>query len=147
MATAEAVYIERTYDAPAEAVFDAWTDEGVLRRWFHAQRDWTTSEASVDLRVGGAVRVVMHDPDKGEDHGGGGLYKEVDRPTRLAFTWTWDGTDRETLIEIDFDESAGRTTVRFSHSNLRDLASARDHEGGWNRCFDNLERALIGERA
>jgi uncharacterized protein YndB with AHSA1/START domain len=142
MATAEVLRIERTYDAPAAAVFDAWTSEEVLRRWFHAERDWTTSEASVDLRVGGAVRVVMHDPDKGEDHGGGGHYTEVDPPSRLAFTWTWDGTDRETLIEIDFEESGGATTVHFTHSNIRDEASRIDHEGGWARCFDNLERAL-----
>jgi uncharacterized protein YndB with AHSA1/START domain len=147
METAEAINIERTYAAPAEAVFDAWTDERVLRRWFHAQRNWTTSEASVDVRVGGAVRVVMHDPVKGEEHGGGGHYTEVERPTRLAFTWTWDGEDRETLIEIDFDGLAdGRTTVRFTHSNLRDLETARDHEEGWSNCFDNLELALVGER-
>jgi uncharacterized protein YndB with AHSA1/START domain len=142
MPTAEVLRIERTYDAPAAAVFDAWTSEEVLRRWFHAERDWTTSEASVDLRVGGAVRVVMHDPDKGEDHGGGGHYTEVDPPSRLAFTWTWDGTDRETLIEIDFEETGGATTVNFTHSNIRDEASRIDHEGGWARCFDNLERAL-----
>ncbi|HET8593422.1 MAG TPA: SRPBCC domain-containing protein, partial [Solirubrobacterales bacterium] len=54
--------MERTYDAPARAVFDAWTNEEVMRRWFHGQHDWETSEASVDLRVGGSVRVVMRDP-------------------------------------------------------------------------------------
>ena len=147
MATAEVLRIERTYDAPAAAVFDAWTSEEVLRRWFHSERDWTTSEANVDLRVGGAVRVVMHDPHKGEDHGGGGHYTEVDPPSRLAFTWTWDGTDRETLIEIDFEEAGGATTVHFTHSNIRDEASRIDHEGGWARCFDNLERALAGGAA
>jgi glutathione S-transferase len=146
MPTAQVLRIERTYDAPAASVFDAWTSEAVLRRWFHAQRDWTTSEASVDLRIGGAVRVVMHDPDKGEDHGGGGHYTEVDPPSRLAFTWTWDGDDRETLIEIDFEESGDATTVSFTHSNLRDEAARIDHEGGWSRCFDNLERALAEAR-
>lgn len=141
--TAETLVIERTFDAPATAVFDAFTDEEVMRRWWHARRDWTTSEATVDLRVGGAVRVVMRDLD-GDPHGGGGHYTVVDRPRRLAFTWTWDrdDEDRETLIEIAFVESGGRTAVTFTHSNLRDEASARDHEGGWNGCFDNLERAL-----
>ena len=57
--------MKRTYDAPAEKVFDAWTSEEVLRRWFHAERDWETSAAEVDLRVGGRVRVVMRDPDEG----------------------------------------------------------------------------------
>jgi uncharacterized protein YndB with AHSA1/START domain len=144
MPTAEVLRLDRTYDAPAEAVFDAWTSETVLRRWFHAGDDWETSEAFVDLQVGGAVRVVMFDPHKGERHGGGGRYTEVDRPRRLAFTWVWDGEDRETLIEIEFEPVDEGTAVRFTHSNLRDLETARDHEQGWNACFDNLERALVG---
>jgi uncharacterized protein YndB with AHSA1/START domain len=145
--TAETLVIERAYDAPATAVFDAFTHEDVMRRWWHARRDWTTSEASVDLRVGGAVRVVMRDTD-GDPHGGGGHYTVVDRPDRLAFTWTWDrdSEDRETLIEIGFVESGGSTTVTFTHSNLRDEATARDHESGWNHCFDNLERMLAEDR-
>lgn len=146
--TSETLVIERTYDAPAAAVFDAFTHEDVMRRWWHARPDWTTPEASVDLRVGGAVRVVMRDTD-GDPHGGGGHYTVVDRPRRLAFTWIWDrdDEDRETLIEIAFVESGSRTTVTFTHSNLRDEASARDHEDGWNQCFDNLVRTLAEGRA
>ena len=64
--------LERTFQAPAEAVFEAWTSEEVLRRWWHAGHDWETTEAEVDLRVGGAVRVVMRDPHKDVEHGGGG---------------------------------------------------------------------------
>jgi uncharacterized protein YndB with AHSA1/START domain len=137
--------IERTFQAPAQAVFDAWTSEEVMRRWFHGEHVWETPVAEVDLRVGGAVRVVMRDTD-GDEHGGGGHYTVVDRPHRLAFTWTWDrdDEDRETLIEIAFVEAGGSTTVTFTHSNLRDAASARDHESGWNRCFDNLA-ATLGE--
>jgi uncharacterized protein YndB with AHSA1/START domain len=143
IADGETLRLQRTFQAPARAVFDAWTSEEVLRRWFYGQPGWETPEAEVDLRVGGAVRIVMRNPDKGEDHGGGGRYTEVDPPTRLAFTWTWDRDEgRETLIEIDFEEAEGATTVRFTHNGLRDEESARDHEGGWNTCFDNLERAL-----
>jgi uncharacterized protein YndB with AHSA1/START domain len=138
-----ALRIERTYEAPAAAVFDAWTSEEVLRRWFHAAFDWETSVAEVDLRVGGAVRVVMHNPHKDEDHGGGGHYTVVDPPRRLAFTWSWDRDDIESLIEVEFEEAGGATTVRFTHSGLPDEETARDHEEGWNRCFDNLERALV----
>ncbi|MBS1845050.1 MAG: SRPBCC domain-containing protein [Actinobacteria bacterium] len=141
--SSEALVIERTFQAPATAVFDAFTHEDVLRRWWHARPAWSTPEASVDLRVGGAVRVVMRDTD-GDLHGGGGHYTEVERPHRLAFTWTWDRSEeaRETLIEVAFVESGGATTVTFTHSNLADEATARDHEDGWNGCFDNLERVL-----
>lgn len=84
----------------------------------------------------------MRDPVKEVEHGGGGHYTEVDPPTRLAFTWTWDDEPRQTLIEIDFEEAEGATTVRFTHSGLRDLESVRSHEEGWTVCFDNLERTL-----
>jgi uncharacterized protein YndB with AHSA1/START domain len=134
--------IERAYHAPAQAVFDAWTSEEVLRRWFHAEHDWETTEAEVDLRVGGAVRVVMRDPHKDVEHGGGGRYTEIDPPTRLAFTWTWDGSSTRQLIQLDFEEADGITTVRFTHSGLLDEEAIRSHQYGWNRAFDNLERVL-----
>ena len=134
--------IERTYRAPAEAVFEAWTSEEVLRRWFHAEHDWETPEAQVDLRLGGDVRVVMRDPSGGKEVGGSGHYTVIDSPTRLAFTWTWDGEDRETLIELDFEEAEGTTTVRMTHSGLRDTEAVRRHEYGWTNCLDNLEKAL-----
>ena len=134
--------MERTFRAPAQAVFDAWTSEEVMRRWWQAERGWQTSAAEVDLRVGGEVRVVMRDPDKDVEHGGGGNYTEVDPPNRLAFTWIWDGDTRRTLIEIDFEERDGVTTVNFVHSGLWDEEAVRSHEGGWGKAFDNLARTL-----
>lgn len=142
MANGETLHIERTFPAPAEAVFDAWTSEEVMRRWFHGEHHWETPEAKVDLRIGGAVRVVMRDPEKGAEHGGGGHYTEIDPPRRLVFTWTWDDDERETLIELDFEELDGATTVRMTHSNLRDRESVLSHEGGWSNALDNLGRAL-----
>ena len=59
--------IERTFDAPADRVFDAWTSEEVLRRWLHGMRGWETPTAEVDLRVGGRIRIVMRDPADGDE--------------------------------------------------------------------------------
>jgi uncharacterized protein YndB with AHSA1/START domain len=140
--SAGTLHIERTFRAPAETVFEAWTSEEVLRRWFHAEPDWETPAAQVDLRVGGAVRVVMRDPHKDREIGGGGHYTEIEPPTRLAFTWTWDGEDRQTLIELDFEEAEGVTTVRMTHSGLRDTEAVSRHEHGWSNCLANLDRAL-----
>ena len=138
--------MERTFAAPAQRVFDAFTSEEVIRRWWHAGHDWETPEASVDLRVGGEVRVVMRDPHEDVRYGGGGEYTEVDPPSRLAFTWAWDDEEEQLsqLIEIDFEESEGTTHVRFTHSGLWDEESVASHEGGWGTAFDNLERVLTG---
>jgi uncharacterized protein YndB with AHSA1/START domain len=139
---ASTVRIERAYQASAEAVFDAWTSEEVMRRWWHAEHDWETTEATVDLRVGGVVHVVMRDPSRDAEFGGGGRYTEIDRPNRLAFTWTWDGDDTRGLIELEFEERDGVTTVQFTHSGLLSEEAVRSHEQGWTRCFENLELTL-----
>jgi uncharacterized protein YndB with AHSA1/START domain len=134
--------IERTFQAPAAKVFEAWTSEEVMRRWFHAEHDWETTEATVDLRLGGAVRVVMRNPHKDAEYGGGGTYTEIDPPNRLAFTWTWDRDNRPTLIELDFLEADGATTVLLTHRDLADEESVHDHEDGWTKCLENLARAI-----
>ena len=143
MTTTNALTIERTFRAGIERVFDAWTSEEVMRRWWQAEVGWETSAAEVDLQVGGEVRVVMRDPVKDVEYGGGGRYTEIDRPRRLAFTWLWDGHTRRTLIEIDFaEEEPGATTVRFTHRDLWDEEAVRDHRRGWSNVLDSLARDL-----
>jgi len=41
--------IERTFDAPVERVFAAWTSKEVLRRWLHGMPGWETPTAEVDV--------------------------------------------------------------------------------------------------
>jgi len=142
MSDSTTLRMERAFQAPAQAVFDAWTSEEVMRRWWHVESHWETTEAEVDLRVGGAVRVVMRDPDTNAEYGGGGLYTEIDPPNRLAFTWIWDGNDTRQLIELDFEEADGVTTVRLTNSGLWSEEAVRSHEEGWTGALDNLERAL-----
>ncbi len=136
--------MKRTFEASAQAVFDAFTSEAVIRRWWRAGHDWETPVAEVDLRIGGEVRVVMRNPHEDVLHGGGGRYTEIDPPDRLAFTWVWDddGDRVEQLIEVDFEEADGTTTVTFTHSGLWDEESLPAFEDGWGKCFDNLERVL-----
>jgi uncharacterized protein YndB with AHSA1/START domain len=134
--------IERTYEAPIERVFEAWTSAEVIRRWWQAERDWSTSEAELDLRIGGAIRVVMYDPAKDKAHGGGGVYTEIEAPRRLAFTWLWDDDHRGTLIEVDFEALGEGTRVTFTHSGLWTEESVRDHTYGWSNILDSLGRSL-----
>jgi uncharacterized protein YndB with AHSA1/START domain len=135
--------IERTFDASAQEVFEAWTSEEVLRRWFHADPEWETPTAEVDLRVGGRVRLVMRDPKAGEDYGATGEYTVVDPPHRLAFTWNWDDQDSERqLIELEFAEHDGETTVRMTSHGIATEERVDSHREGWGIAFDNLDRAL-----
>jgi uncharacterized protein YndB with AHSA1/START domain len=141
----DAIRLERTVRARAEAVFDAWLRPEVLRRWWPAGADWQTPVAEVDPRVGGQLRLVMRSPD-GEEFGGAGEYLEIKRPTRLVFTWTWDGHEGHEgtqVIEVDFDQRAdGSTQVVVINRGLPDEESKRSHREGWEASLDNLDRAL-----
>lgn len=135
--------IERTFEAPARAVFEAWTSPEVLRRWLHANPDWDTPVAEVDLRVGGAVRIVMRDPENGAEHGASGEYQVIDSPRRLVFTWIWDHEPSNVqLVELEFSEHEGRTTVVMINSAIPNDEVREDQQSGWHSCYDNLERTL-----
>jgi len=138
--------IERTFDAPAEEVFEAWTSGEVLRRWFHGDPEWETPTAEVDLRVGGRYRIDMRAPD-GTLHRVTGTYREVDPPNRLVYTWQWETTPgaTETLVTVEFHDRAGRTEVVLTHERLPDAEARARHEHGWNGCFEKLA-TLFAER-
>jgi uncharacterized protein YndB with AHSA1/START domain len=144
----DAIRITRRFDAPASAVFDAWTSVEALRRWYPPGPDWDTPIAEVDLRVGGRLRIVMRSPG-GEEFGGGGEYREITPPTRLVFTWLWDRPDVATgmqLVEVDFCEHPdGTTTVVVTNRGLLDERFRASHRDGWEESFDNLASILAAE--
>ena len=134
--------LERTFDATAEEVFDAWTSPEVMRRWFHAFAEWDTPSAEVDLRVGGRVRVVMRGPD-GVERVMGGEYRLIERPHRLVMTWTFDEVPgNEQLIELTFSESGGSTTVRMVNTGIATDERRASQDMGWNGCLTELQRVL-----
>jgi len=135
--------IERTFDAPLQRVYEAWTSEEVLRRWLHGMPGWETPTAEVDVRVGGTIRIVMRDPSDGTEAGATGEYRVVDPPRRLVFTWVWDDQpDQPQLIELELSERDGQTTVSMTNSAIPTDVGLESQERGWQVCYDNLERLL-----
>jgi uncharacterized protein YndB with AHSA1/START domain len=143
-ASGRVLRIERSFAAPAEAVFDAWTSPEVMRRWFHCGPDWDTPVAEVDLRVGGAVRIVMRRPD-GSQAAANGVYTMIDRPHRLVMRWTFDDEpSNQQLLELAFSEAEGTTTVVLINSDISTDERRDDQDTGWRGCLDQLERLLDG---
>jgi uncharacterized protein YndB with AHSA1/START domain len=134
--------IERSFEASAEDVFDAWTSPEVMRRWFHCEPDWDTPVAEVDLRVGGKVRIVMRRPN-GRTGGGHGEYTAIERPRRLVMTWTFDDEPaNEQQLELTFTESAGTTTVLMVNRDISTDERRDSQDAGWRGCLDQRARAL-----
>jgi uncharacterized protein YndB with AHSA1/START domain len=139
--------LRRTFDAPAADVFDAWTNPEVLRRWWVANPAWRTPVAEVDLRVGGAYRLSMEDPDAGTFHTVRGEYREVLRPTRLVYSWCWEEGGGQTAhvstVTVDFVEEGERTTVVLEHSDLESPDSRDRHASGWEGCLEMLQTRIF----
>lgn len=73
----------RTFRAPPERVFDAWTDPAKLARWFGPD-GFTTTTHEFDLRPGGAWRHTMRGPD-GKEYPNHIVFVEVDRARKLVY--------------------------------------------------------------
>jgi uncharacterized protein YndB with AHSA1/START domain len=145
----EQLQLERTFDAPREEVFRAWTEPEVLRRWWAAQPGWESPLAETDVRVGGRYRLSMRDPDSGEEHTVGGEYVEVTPPERLVYTWTWEGSDEDStsagsIVTVEFRDDGDGTTVVLTHEGITDGQSRDNHAHGWSGCLDNLGTRVFG---
>ena len=133
--------IVRVFDAPIEAVFLAWTDADVMKRWM-GPGDVTCKAASTDPRVGGSYRIHMEDPDC-EQHIVVGEYSEIIANSRLAFSWQWEGTDSITQVSIDFKSlDDNKTELTLRHVGFADQSARDHHNQGWIGCLDNLGSAL-----
>jgi uncharacterized protein YndB with AHSA1/START domain len=145
--TTTSLRLERTFEAPAEEVFDAWTNPEVLRRWWAANPGWRTPLAEVDLRVGGSYRLSMEDPATGTVHTVGGEYREVRRPDRLVYSWCWEQEGvpaaEVSTVTVEFREDRGCTTVVLEHTDLPSPTSRDQHRHGWEGCLESLGARVL----
>lgn len=98
-----------------------------------------TPIAETDLRIGGRYRVQFWGPD-GEHHSVSGVYREVEPPRKLVFSWAWQSTpERESQVTIDIRPDADGSILTLTHENFFDEAARDGHRGGWTRALDQLE--------
>jgi uncharacterized protein YndB with AHSA1/START domain len=103
--------------------------------------------AEVDLRVGGPYRMHMREPT-GKEHRVFGTYREIVRPRRLVYTWSWE-TDPEvvdSVVTVEFHDRRGSTEVVLRHEGLPSKDKRDHHEVGWASCLQKLEAALATAR-
>ncbi len=134
--------LRRTFDAPRERVFHAWTDPDSFRQWFGTPGT-QMSQVDLGVRAGGDYRVEMTSPE-----GSGvlfGRYLEVKRPVRLVYTFCWDGTSLhipDTQVTVEFHERGDATEVVLTHERQPSRSVRHFHEGGWNASLSRLAELL-----
>ncbi len=141
------VQIRRLIRAPRQRVYDAWTKAEEVKAW-HAPGPLTVSLAEMDVRPGGAYRIHMLAPD-GKEHRAFGVFREVDPPRRVVYTWGWDGDHpvKDSVVTIEFHERGDATEVVLTHAGILDEKERTDHASGWTAILDKFEAYATAEAA
>ena len=147
--TLKPVQISRTFHAPRERVFAAWSSADAVRRWF-APTGFTIPEAEVELSVGGPFEVLMRSP-AGEEHWARGVVKEVLAFDRIVIDFMIEVPSGRALFraftEIKFSDVLGGTRLDVTQSyTTLDPDAAGMAEGapkGWTQTLDNLNQEVM----
>jgi uncharacterized protein YndB with AHSA1/START domain len=150
--------ITRLFQAPRELVWKAWTDPKHLARWW-GPREFTNPVCELDLRPGGAYRIVMRSPE-GTDYPMHGFYTEIVPLERLAYSVDLSEQPKEWFAEVSaslppdtklslnhdaivtFQDDGGGTRVtvrsRFAAPEIRDAMLKMGMNEGWSQSLDRL---------
>ncbi|MGI9186591.1 MAG: SRPBCC family protein [Gaiellales bacterium] len=138
------ITVVRTFAASPDRVFAAWTEGAQLVRWFAPPG--FTGTATCDARVGGTWSSETGNADVPHlavrFHG---VYREVEAPTRLAFTLCVPDEPGEELVTVDLVASAAGTEMTFTQGG----GSLPPEEyvraaSGWEMFFSRLD-ALVSD--
>jgi len=138
----DAVIRELVLPAPAERVFDMFTDPRQLVRWIGISAD-------LQPRPGGRFRFEVVPGQFCE-----GQYVIIDRPARLVFTWGWTdpgfglppGTSKVEVTLAQAGADGRQTRLRLVHTGLAgDLGLL--HDDGWSRFLARLAAVTGGGEA
>jgi uncharacterized protein YndB with AHSA1/START domain len=132
--------LTRVIDAPRELVWKAWTDPKHLAQWW-GPHGFGNPMVDIDVRPGGVMNIDMRGPD-GTIYPNRGIFKEVVRPERLAFTGGMTGVF-EVLTTVTFTERGGKTTINLHAQVTSAEGDAKPYldgmQAGWTQSLERLE--------
>ena len=152
MTEANQVMFERTYAAPLEKVWQAWTEPELLKKWWGPD-NVSIPECEVDLRVGGRFYIVMEAGEAMGEYQGtrwpmDAKYTEVEPKAKLSYAskaWTEGDEDATTIdqtAELTLREEDGKTkmVLRVTVNSVGPKAGAAiaGMTYGFNQQFDKL---------
>ncbi len=130
--------INRTFAAPVEAVYAAWTDPGIIEKWL-APGTTEVVLAETEIKIGGKFHCEMRE-ENGKMHVTRGVYREIVPNRKVVFTWQWEGTDNETLVTVQLRaKSPQETELTLTHERFVDDEARDHHNDGWTKCFSKLD--------
>jgi uncharacterized protein YndB with AHSA1/START domain len=142
----------RSFKAPRDLVYKAYTTPDLVKRWLGAQPGWTMTVCEMDVRVGGKYRWRWRSNEDTKEFGFFGEYKEVNAPMKVVHSEYFDsgsfGGDmgEGATITLEFSENKGITTLTtlmdFGNKRARDAAVATGMTDGMEQSYQVLDTML-----
>jgi len=139
--------IARTFAAPRELVFQAWSTAEHIRHWFSPET-YTVPQAEIDCRPGGVFAVCMRAPD-GTETWCRGTFTEVVPPDLLGFSVGIPNPEAPGFVAhttVTFEDTGAGTRMTVTQRyEIHDEAFRHAVEGapeGWRTTLDKLEAEL-----
>jgi uncharacterized protein YndB with AHSA1/START domain len=131
------VEFSRAFEASAERIFDAWLNREEWQAWIGPE-GLNCDVPLLEPRVGGQYRITMR-LTSGDVVPVAGVFKIIDAPRILAFTWGREGdTSRHSVVTITLRADGKRTELTLRQEGLASAASRDDHTKGWNSTLNKL---------
>ncbi|WP_420970493.1 SRPBCC family protein [Bradyrhizobium sp. B120] len=132
--------IERLIAAPPEVLFALWIEPAQLLKWW-APDGYEPSVDILDARPGGRWRTMMRRPDGGVV-ATSGVYRVVEPPYRLSFTWAWESEHgargHESEVAVTFEAAAGGTRLVLLQQRFENKETCDRHVIGWSAALDRM---------
>jgi uncharacterized protein YndB with AHSA1/START domain len=134
-------------EAPMATVFAALTEPEQLTAWWGSDDSYHCTAMECDLHVGGAWKTSGRGRD-GKPFTVGGVYRIVEPPRILEFSWRhdWhDGDDpaADTIVRYELEERDGVTTqLTMTHWGFASMTDRNNHAAGWKTVLGWL-RAFV----
>lgn len=147
------VLIKRSFDAPVNLVWQAYTDPDLMRRWLTAMPGWSMPVCEMTTDVGGKYRWRWRDDANGVEFGFTGEMLEIAPNAKIVHTQEYDpGTmggsmgDGPSIITVTFDEVEGitnvATSIKFASKEDRDAAVSTGMTDGMEMSYKQLDSVL-----
>jgi uncharacterized protein YndB with AHSA1/START domain len=122
-------------EAPIGVVFAALTEPSELVQWWGSDGGYRVEKMERDLTPGGAWKTTGTGSD-GSPFSVGGVYRAVEAPRLVEFTWRHDWQDGDdplgdTIVRYELEERSGVTHLRVTHDGFTDSSDREDHAQGW----------------
>lgn len=135
--------IKRTFDAPPEVVFEAWTDPEQFAIWFGTEAA-EMYDVGLDVRPGGRWKGTMVEPD-GRRIEWQGVYREVSKPDRLVMDLSDEAGDEYERYTATFTAHGKKTEMELSQTGGHLTDEEYEHARvGTDSFMDSLARCLPG---